>query len=314
MRVIFMGAARFSCPSLKALDTEEVAAVVTRPDRRRGRNLKRAAGPVKLLALERDYPVMSPEDVNCDEVLSRLRDLAPDLIVVVAYGRILKKPLLDVPAKGCINVHASLLPEYRGAAPVQRAIMDGRRRTGVTTMYMAPRMDAGDIIYQEETAVHEGETAGELLDRLAGIGGDLLRKTVQAVKNDAAPRIRQDESAATYAPRLTKEEGALTWALPAREIYNRVRGLSPWPGAYTWIDGKRVIILKVLPLRVNEDSGPQGVVADVDSNGPAIRTGTDSQGNNAVRLIRVKPAGKRDMSGADFFRGINLEQGDRIET
>ncbi len=313
MRIVFMGSAGFSCPSLRTLQGQDIAAVITQPDRPRGRRLRSAPGAVKVIATELGFRVLTPEDVNAEGSIEELRRLAPDLIVVVAYGQILKKAALDLPPLGCVNLHASLLPEYRGAAPVQHALLDGRRETGLTTMYMNDKMDAGDIIYQRKVVIRQGETAGELLARLAGPGAELLEQTVKDIERGNAPRRAQTETRATYARRLSKKDGLVSWSMSAGDIYNRVRAFTPWPGAYFETGGRRVILLKVEPRSSGGIEAPAGTVLEAGKADPVVKTGGDCGGNDAVCLLRVKPAGKREMSGSDFARGMRIEQGERIQ-
>ncbi len=312
MRVVFMGSAGFSCQSLRALRDEDIVGVVTQPDRPRGRKLRPAPSAVRVIAEDLGLYVLTPENINSGDSIRELERLAPDLIVVVAYGQILKRTVLEIPLSGCLNLHASMLPEYRGAAPIQHALLDGRRETGLTTMYMDERMDAGDIIYQMKVAIGNGETAGELLDRLAVPGSELLEQTVKDVASGIAPRRPQDESLATYAPRLSKKDGLISWDMEAEDIYNRVRAFTPWPGAYCNVKGRRVVLLEVAGMKSGSADAAAGTVLEAGKNVLVIKTGAVAGGDDSVCLLRVKPAGKREMSGAEFARGLRLAKGERI--
>lgn len=313
MRIIFMGSADISCVCLEALCGHEILTVVTQPDRPKGRKLVMSACEVKSHALNEGYHVISPDDVNSEDNIARLKDLEPDLIVVVAYGQILKKKLIELPEKGCINLHTSLLPEYRGAAPVQRAIIDGCMRTGVTTMYMNQRMDAGDIIDQKKVEIMPEDTASDLMERLSLHGADLLKKTLGVIEAGTAPRRVQNEADATYAPKLKKSEGQIDWANYPTRIYNKVRGMIPWPCAFCHFAGKRLEVLKVRPVKVAQDVNQPGMILGSSDEAIIVGTSEGSTGNNAVELLRVKPAGKREMSGADFARGMRFQKGCRFE-
>lgn len=292
MNIVFMGTPDFAAASLRALlDSEHrVTGVFTQPDRARGRGMKQAFPPVKVLALEAGIPVFQPAKMRDGTALRALAELAPELIAVVAYGRLLPGALLAVPRYGCVNVHASLLPELRGAAPIQWAVARGFSRTGVTTMYMAPELDAGDMIFSESTPVGERETAGSLHDRLRDIGAALLLRTVDAIARGNAPRVPQEHEKATFAPIIKKEDGRLDFARPARELDCLVRGMNPWPGAYAG------------SLKIH--------AAEVLDEKAGGRPGTVLEGGRVVcgdgRLLRLTevqgPGGKR-MPVADYLRG-----------
>ncbi len=314
MRIIFMGSADLSCLTLDALiddSCNEVQAVITQPDKPKGRALHSASCPVKMLALERGLEVITPDNVNSDESVKKLSALNAELIVVVAYGQILRKRILELPSKGCINMHASLLPKYRGAAPVQWAVANGETVTGVTTMFMSETMDAGDIIMQKEVAVDAHDTAGSLHDKLALEGAAIIVKTIEALRNNQVTRIRQNDSEVTFAPKLTKKDGKIDWTIPAEEIYNRVRGFNPWP--MCWCNTLReengsLQILRVLDVRVEDVQGDPGKVLNIEGEGPLIGTGRKS-----VRLLTVQPEGKRIMSGNSYVCGHNMKIGQVIE-
>jgi methionyl-tRNA formyltransferase len=286
---------------------DELTAVVTQPDRPRGRRLATGACPVKDAAVAMGLPVLAPESINEPASVERLRALAPDLIVIVAYGQILKPSVLAVPPMGVVNVHASLLPEYRGAAPIQWAIVRGATETGVTTMYVNERMDAGDVILQRRVPIEPEDTAGTLQVRLAGVGAALLSESLDLVAAGRAPRVPQDESRATYAPRLRKEDGRIDWTLPATAIRDRVRGFNPWPGCFCALpasDG-RLRVLRVLAEATDaRGEAAAGQVLDVGGAGPLV-----AAGEACVRLVEVQPEGRRAMRGGDFARGYRIVPG-----
>ena len=307
MRVIFMGSAPLSCPSLEALaDGEgvEVVAAVTQPDRPKGRSLAVSESPVKTLAVKLGIPVFTPENVSSPASVEALRDLAPDLVAVAAYGQILKPAVLDLPPMGCVNVHASLLPRYRGAAPIQWAIANGERMTGVTIMFMAEGMDTGDIISRTEVEIGDAETGGELHDRLGVVGARALMETIPMFAAGNVPRRKQNDAEATYAPRLKKADGEIDWTLAARDVYNRVRAFNPWPCCRARVGGHG---LRVLAVRVEGDNGEPGTVLDISGDGPLV-----AAGEGAVRLVQVQPEGRKPMSGAAYLRGHKLEIGTRL--
>ncbi len=309
MRVVFMGGAELSCPSLEILAADarfNVTGVVTQPDRPRGRKLVTAANRVKETALAHGLPVISPERVNCDEGLSCLAEWAPDVIAVVAFGQFLSTSILELPPHGCVNVHTSLLPRYRGAAPIQWAVANGDTVTGVTTMLIDEGMDSGDILLQREVAIGPEETAGELHDRLAVLGADLLAETLAVLAAGEVRPVKQDESLVTFAPKLKKTDGNIDWQRPAPAIVDRVRGFNPWPGSFCYAPGGGDP-LKVHRAAIAEGLGTPGQILSV-SDGLVV-----AAGEGAVRLETVQPAGRREMSGADFLRGHPLNTGDNFK-
>ena len=241
-----MGTPDFAVPTLRALlgSTHEVVGAFSQPDRPKGRGYKLVPPPVKELALSHGVPVYQPVKMRDGTALEILKKLKPDVIVVAAYGRILPKEILELPAYGCINVHASLLPRYRGAGPVQWSVINGEKITGVTTMFMGEGLDTGDILEQTQTAIGSEETAGELMDRLADLGAQLLLHTLTLLESGKAVRTVQDEALATYAPMLQKSDGELDFSQPAQKLHDRIRGVSPWPSAYSYLDGKRIKVHK----------------------------------------------------------------------
>jgi methionyl-tRNA formyltransferase len=291
VKIVFLGTAELACPCLEALARQpgvEIAGVVTQPDKPKGRDLRLAPPPVKVTAQKLGLPVWQPARIKDPVALEQLRAARPDLIVVVAYGQLLPPAVLELPARGCINVHASLLPRWRGAAPIQHAILAGDKETGVTTMFLNERMDAGDIILQRREPIRPDDTSGALHDRLAQRGAELLVETV-ALKNP--PRHPQDESQVTYARKLGKEDGRLDWHKPALELERQVRAFDPWPGSFTmWGD----TLLKVWRAEVVPATGAPGTMLP----GMVVATG-----QGGLRLVEVQPAGGKRMAAASFLRG-----------
>lgn len=317
MKIIFMGTPDFAKESLEALYNAkyEILAVVTNPDRPKGRGMKMIASPVKEFALEKGIKIYQPEKVrNNEEFISEIKALKPDVICVVAYGKILPKEILEIPSKGCINVHGSLLPKYRGAAPIQWAVLNGDKKTGVTTMYMDVGMDTGDMILKQETQIGEDETTGELWERLSKIGGDLLVKTLKEIENKTAPRIKQGDDF-TMAPMLDKSMAKIDWEnKTALEIKNLVRGLNPIMGAYTFLNGKKIKFWKV---DVAKD-----IFADGDmefmKNGTVIvsdkRDGIYIKTKDGIlKVIEIQGENAKKMPIQDYLRGNQINKFDVFE-
>lgn len=312
MRVAFFGTPEFAVPSLRALAEggHEVCLVVTQPDRPAGRGYRTTPSPVKEAAGRLGLPLAQPAGVAAEEFVAGLRRLAPDVCVLVAFGQKITPRLLAVPPAGWVNVHASLLPRWRGAAPVPRAIMAGDEVTGVTTMYLDTGWDTGDVILRREVAIGPEENAGEVLDRLAVEGAEALRETLALLARGEAPREPQDEALATLAPRLRPEEGELDWTLPALTIHNRVRALAPAPGAYTFFRGKR---LKIRRTRWAAEEEPRGKSAGPP--GTLVWRGAELwavAGDGMVRLLEVQPEGGRAMEAEAFARGQRLLPGEGL--
>jgi methionyl-tRNA formyltransferase len=301
MRIVFFGTPSFAVPSLSELlqSGHEVAAVVTQPDRKKGRHHILAAPPVKELALGRGIPVLQPEKMKDPLFFEKLARINPDVIIVVAYGKILPSQMLGLPPHGCINVHASLLPKYRGAAPVQWSLICGEKKTGVTTMLMNEGLDTGDILLQEEMDIRDDDTAESLGRRLSGIGASLLVRTIdrlEAGKIVPAPQT----GTPTFAPPLKKEDGRIDWSRSAGEIFNMVRGMYPWPGAYCALNGERIKIVRVVPLE-----GP-GSPGRVEKTGDELIVGT---GKGLISIIDLQPEGRKVMNARDFMQGRRLKPG-----
>lgn len=303
LRLVFMGTPEFAVPSLqKLIDRgEKVMTAVTQPDRPKGRGQKLLAPPVKLLAADHDIPVLQPVRVRVPEFIDVMRELAPDLIVVVAFGQILPKALLEIPRLGCINVHASLLPGYRGAAPINRCVIDGATETGVTTMMMDVGLDTGDMLLKKATAIGPDEDAQALQYRLAQIGAEALAETLDLLASGGLIPEKQDSQFSSYAPMLKKEEGLIDWNREPQAIRNMVRGLTPWPGAYTFLDGK---IVKIYRCRVADGSGVPGTVLQADRSGLAVACRGGS-----LLIEELQLEGKKRLSARDFLTGYNIIQG-----
>ena len=303
MRVVFMGTPDIAATCLKKIiaDGFEVVGVYTQPDRPKNRGMKLAFSPVKEVALEHGLPVFQPENFREQETVEQLRQLQPDVVAVVAYGRILPQSVLDVPAKGCINIHASVLPQYRGSAPYQWAVLDGLKETGVTAMYLCREMDAGDMINVAKTPIEPNETAGELLDRLAVLGADLLSRTLQRFVNGKPEATAQDHSKATYAPMLDKTMCPIDWNKTAQQVHNHVRGMNPWPVATAELGGTKFKIHATQIVDVKTDKIP-GTILALTKTGLQVACG---EGVVEIRMLQAE-GGKR-MAAPDYFRGHPLE-------
>ncbi|MFR1050640.1 MAG: methionyl-tRNA formyltransferase [Lachnospirales bacterium] len=304
MRILFMGTPDFAVPSLEALlgAGHTVCGVFTQPDKPKNRGMKLQPTPVKECALSHGIPVFQPVKLRDGTALEQIRALAPELIVVAAYGRILPQDILDCPPKGCINVHSSLLPRYRGAAPINWAILNGDGETGVTIMHMAAALDAGDIIAQASTPIGPDETAPELTARLAELGGALLAETVARIEAGTAERIPQDEAGVTLAPMLGKELSPLDFSRNAQVLHDQVRGLIPWPAATAMVGGVRC---KIFATAAERGSGGAGTVLEAGKNGILIACGSDT----ALRILELQPDGGKRMRAADYLRGHPVEAG-----
>lgn len=301
MKVVFMGTPDIAATCLKQIlaDGFQVVAVYTQPDRPKGRGMKMVYSPVKEVALAEGIPVYQPENFRDEEAVQTLAALQPDVIAVVAYGRILPQKVLDIPKLGCVNIHASLLPQYRGSAPYQWAVLDGLKETGVTAQHMAAKMDAGDIIDVAKTPIGENETAGELLDRLAVLGAELLSRTLTKFQNGTAVGNPQNEAEVSFAPMLDKSMCPIDWSKPARKVHDHVRGLHPWPVATAQLAGTN---FKIHATRVVEGTGAPGQLLALTKTGLVVACG-----EGAVEISQLQAEGGKRMAAPDYFRGHPLE-------
>lgn len=298
-----MGTPEFAVPTLSSLieNGYEVLAVVTQPDRPKGRGQKLAFPPVKEKALDYGLPVFQPENINNPGFITTLRKFNPELIVVVAFGQLLGKEILNLPKLGCINVHASLLPEYRGAAPIHRAIIDGKQQTGITIMYMAEKLDAGDMLLQERLEIGQDDNLGVLHDKLAKLGGQALTKTLDVLEKGKSKRVAQDESQVTYAEKIEKKDVEIDWGKSTQNIRNLVRGTNPWPGAYTYLDEQLWKIWQV-DVQKGAAQGSPGQLMVIDNKRIVVNTG-----DGLVELIEIQPQNSRRMKTSDYLKGHRLE-------
>ena len=303
MRVLFMGTPDIAATCLDKIlkDGFQVVGVYTQPDRPKNRGMKLAFSPVKELALQHDLPVFQPESFKDPETVEQLKELAPDVVAVVAYGRILPQSVLDVPPKGCINIHASVLPKYRGSAPYQWAVLDGEAETGVSAMYLCRQMDAGDVIDVSKTPIGPDETAGELLDRLAVLGADLLSKTLGRLSCGEVTATPQDESKVCYAPMLDKSMCPIDWTKTAQQVHDHVRGLHPWPVATADLAGTRFKI-HATTVVANEKNAQPGTILALTKTGLVVACG-----QGAVEIRSLQAEGGKRMAAPDYFRGHPLE-------
>ncbi|MBO5448998.1 MAG: methionyl-tRNA formyltransferase [Ruminococcus sp.] len=300
MNIVFMGTPDFAVPTLSALYKagHNVQAVFCQPDKPKGRGYKLTPPPVKSMALSHNTPVYQPQSLknNGEEYIDILKKLSPDCIVVAAYGKILPKSVLDLPKYGCVNVHGSLLPKYRGAGPIQWAVLNGEEKTGITTMLMGEGIDTGDILLQRETSIGENETAAELFDRLAVIGSELMINTLEELEKGAVTPLPQNDSEASYAPMLSKDMCELDFSLGVKEIHKKICGLSDWPCAVTYLNGKRLKIYRSEIVSLNKVSSPVGTVVDPDNFSVACSDGV-------IRFTEVQAEGSKRMKTADYLRG-----------
>lgn len=303
-KVVFMGTPQFSVPILTMLHEEgyDILAVVTQPDRPVGRKRVLTPPPVKEEATRLNLKVLQPEKLRSSEELEEIIGLQPDLIVTAAYGQILPKELLDAPEFGCINVHASLLPKYRGGAPIHQAIIDGEEKTGVTIMYMAEKLDAGDIISQREIAIEETDNTGTMFDKLSIVGRDLLKETIPSIVARTNERISQNDEEATFAHNISREQERVDWNKDARSIFNQVRGLHPWPVAYTTLGGENVKLWVVEVGKTTADAKP-GEVVSIEKDRFEVCAGN----GKTVAILELQPAGKKRMSAQDYLRGTGAK-------
>ena len=309
MNIVFMGTPEFALPTLEKIynSSHSILSVITQPDRPKGRGQKQVDSPIKKFALENNLPLLQPTTVNTKEFIASLLENRPDYIIVVAFGQILSETLLKVPKQFCINLHSSLLPKYRGAAPINRAILNGETRSGVTTMIMDKGMDTGDILLVDETPIEQNDDAQCLHDKLSEQGGKLVLETLSRLqKNDLLP-TPQNSDLASYAPKLKKEESLIDWKIDAENIFNKIRGLSPWPGTHTLYNGKRLAILKG-EIVLGESSDHPGHVERITDTG--IEVGT---GKNRLKITELKLEGKKAMPVKSFLSGYKITRDDIFE-
>ena len=305
MRVIFMGTPDFAVPSLEALLTKhEVVLVVTQPDKPKGRGKKMVPTPVKACALEHGIPVLQPEKVKEPEFVEQLRSYEPDLIAVTAFGQILSEPILEMPKYGCINVHGSLLPKYRGAAPMQWSIIDGEKVTGITTMYMAKGLDSGDMLLKAEVEITDEDTFATIHDKMAVTGANLLLDTLDQLEAGTLERIPQDHDAATYAPMITKETGHIDWSKNRQDIINLIRGLNPVPAAYTIYEEEVLKIFGAVISDVQADDAANGEIVAVVKKGFVVKCG-----DGCLLITEVQARGGKRMMTDAYLRGLAMKEG-----
>jgi methionyl-tRNA formyltransferase len=312
LRVVFMGTAELACASLEALCRASglrVVTVVTQPDKPKGRELKLQPTPVKLVAVKHELPVHQPVKARAPEFVDQLRGFAPDLIVVAAYGQILPQAILDIPKFGCLNVHTSLLPKYRGAAPIQWAILNGESETGVTIMKMDAGLDTGDIVAETRTPIADTDNAQTLHDRLAKLGADLLVRTIPVYVAGRMASHPQPNEGATYARKITKEDGRIDWSKPARNVWNQVRAFTPWPGAFTHLPGEGAPkLLKIWDAAVQEHAFKNpGEILEAGKFGIVVACG-----EHALRILELQLEGGKRLTAQQFLAGHELKPGDRF--
>ena len=302
MKIVFMGTPEFAVPCLQKIIDEghEVLAVVTQPDKPKGRGKKLAMPPVKELALKYDIDVYQPIKAREESFVEKLKEINPELIVVVAFGQILPKSILDIPKFGCVNVHASLLPKYRGAAPLNWVIINGEEKTGVTTMYMDVGLDTGDMILKSEIPLDDEITAGELHDKMMIDGANVLKETIDLIAQGKAPREKQNEDETCYSPIMDKTLGNIDWNKSAKDIHNLVRGVNPWPSAYTTYENQTMKIWKTKVVNKNSDKTP-GTILKVDKDGIEVNTG-----NGVIQISEIQMSGKKRMVVSEYIKGNTI--------
>lgn len=309
MKIVYMGTPDFSVGPLKALIEagHEISLVVCQPDRPKGRSKEPAPCPVKECALEYGLKVFQPERIKRAEAVEELKKYPADVFVVAAFGQILSKEILDMPRFGCLNIHASLLPQYRGAAPIQYAVINGDEKSGVTIMQMDEGIDTGDILLQREVAIDADETGGSLFDKLSVLGSELITEALSALETGSLSPVKQDGSKATHVGMLTKEDGRINWFRSAQEIERLIRGTDPWPGAYTSLHSKVLKIWKAEVADAEEDKGAQGMVIGVDKDSFLVACG-----RGVLKIKELQIEGRKRMSCADFLRGVRIETGEHL--
>jgi len=313
LKIIFMGTADFGAPILEKLtdSKENKLIVVTQPDRPQGRSRKILPTPIKKVAFDKGLEVFQPENVNNEESLKRLKGFNPDIILVVAYGQILSNHILNIPKIGCINIHGSLLPKYRGAAPINRAIINGEKETGITFMFMNEKIDAGDIIFQEKIDILPDETCGELYYRLSDLSASSLPKLLEKIKSGRIERIPQDNKLATFARKMNKEDGKIDWSNKGEKVYNLIRGTIPYPGAFTYYNGRKLKITRARFLEDYQDKADTGSLkpgraVKIEKDAVLISTGDKS----TVKILNLIPAGSKELTANQFVNGYKIKAGE----
>jgi methionyl-tRNA formyltransferase len=302
-----MGTPDFAVPSLEMLVNEgyEVAAAVTQPDKPKGRGNKLTAPPVKEFALKHGINVLQPEKIKTPEFIEQIRLLKPDLLITAAYGKILSKDLLEVPSRGCINVHGSLLPSYRGAAPINWAVINGEKKTGITTMFTDVGLDTGDMLLKKELEISADMTVGELHNKMAILGAEVLKETLFELKNGTLKRIPQEDAESTYAPMMNKELGLIDWNKTAQEVHNLVRGTDPWPGAYTFLNGNRMRVWKTSLTNDKNNGHTNGYIIKVSNEGILVKCSDEN-----ILIEEVQFDSSKRMSVRDYIRGHQIDAGE----
>ncbi|MDQ0416470.1 methionyl-tRNA formyltransferase [Croceifilum oryzae] len=308
-RIVFMGTPDFAVPVLRMLVEEgyHIIQVVTQPDRPKGRKRELTPPPVKVAAQELGLPVYQPEKVRIPEEMQPIIDLNPDLIITAAFGQILPKALLDVPAYGCINVHASLLPKYRGGAPIHQSIIDGEEATGVTIMYMVEALDAGDMIAQSSIPITQEDHVGTMFEKLSVVGADLLKETLPALLRGEIQAVTQDAGQVTFAPNIKREQEILDWNRTAVQLYNQVRGMHPWPVAFTLWNGQPMKVWWAEPLSDEKTDQAPGTVVALQKEGIVVATG-----DGCLKLTDLQPSGKKRLTAEQLINGRQIHVGDRL--
>ncbi|MBA7513882.1 Methionyl-tRNA formyltransferase [subsurface metagenome] len=315
LKIIFMGTADFGGPVLEKLadSKEKKLMVVTQPDRPQGRGRKILPTPIKKIALDKGLEVFQPENINNEESLKRLKEFNPDIILVVAYGQILSRHILNIPKMGCINIHGSFLPKYRGAAPINRVIINGEKETGITFMFMNEKVDAGDIIFQEKIDIFPDETCGELYYRLSALSADSLTKLLKKVKSGKIEGIPQDIKLVNFARKMNKEDGKIDWSDKGEKVYNLIRGTIPYPGAFTYYHGRKLKITRTRFLEDYQDeadtgsgSPKPGRVVKIEKDAILISTGD----KGIIKILKLIPAGSKELIANQFVNGYKIKAGD----
>ncbi|HDK26470.1 MAG TPA: methionyl-tRNA formyltransferase [Candidatus Atribacteria bacterium] len=317
LKIIFIGTAEFGVPVLEKLlnSKENIVEVITQPDRPQGRGRKILPTPIKKIALDRGVEIFQPENINDEEFIRRIIKFNPDIILVVAYGQILSKDILDIPRIGSINIHASLLPKYRGAAPINWAIINGEKETGITFMFMSEKVDAGDIIYQRKITILPDETYGELKERLSNLSGEVINEFLEEIKKGKIKRIPQDNQLVTYAKKMSKQDGEITWNDKGERVYNLIRGTTPYPGAFTSYKGKKLKItrarfLEDYPYDFEASASIPGSVVKIEKDSLLISTGD----KGIIKILKLIPAGSKEMMANQFVNGYKIKVGEILGT